>query len=227
MKKYTINDKYFENIDNERKAYWLGLLWADGSINKSSKACKTPNRLQISQNKDNKDVLYEFVKDLNSNYPVLHTMKPSGYNSKGEFYELRINNTKIVSDLMNKGFDRKDRRIKLPKIKPNLMNHFIRGYFDGDGCLSLYDQKRGHYITKRHELSFTGYTEFIKELQNVLEINTKVTKNVKLKTYKRTLKSSSLRYGGKQSIDEIYNYMYKDATIYNKNKHNKFITLYS
>lgn len=89
------------------------------------------------------------------------------------------------------------------------------------------NKKRENSVTKRHELSFTGYTEFMIEIQHVLEANTKVTKNVKLKTYKRTLKSSSLRYGGKPSIDEIYNYMYKDATIYNKNKYNKFITLYS
>ena len=31
-KKYTVNENYFENIDNEEKAYWLGFLYADGYV---------------------------------------------------------------------------------------------------------------------------------------------------------------------------------------------------
>jgi hypothetical protein len=32
-KKYNFNENYFEKIDTEEKAYWLGFITADGSIN--------------------------------------------------------------------------------------------------------------------------------------------------------------------------------------------------
>lgn len=31
-RKYDVNKEYFTDIDTENKAYWLGFLWADGSI---------------------------------------------------------------------------------------------------------------------------------------------------------------------------------------------------
>ena len=32
MSEYNYNEKYFEEINTERKAYWLGFLYADGYI---------------------------------------------------------------------------------------------------------------------------------------------------------------------------------------------------
>ena len=33
-RKYTLNQKFFEEIDSKEKAYWLGFLYADGYISK-------------------------------------------------------------------------------------------------------------------------------------------------------------------------------------------------
>ena len=32
MSEYNYNEKYFETIDSEHKAYWLGFLYADGYV---------------------------------------------------------------------------------------------------------------------------------------------------------------------------------------------------
>lgn len=32
--KYSVNDSYFENIDSEDKAYFLGFIMADGNLAK-------------------------------------------------------------------------------------------------------------------------------------------------------------------------------------------------
>ena len=34
-RKYNVNDSYFEKIDTEHKAYWLGFIYADGYIIKN------------------------------------------------------------------------------------------------------------------------------------------------------------------------------------------------
>ena len=38
--KYTYQQNYFENIDSEHKAYWLGFFYADGYVNKTDSAVR-------------------------------------------------------------------------------------------------------------------------------------------------------------------------------------------
>ena len=45
MQKYSLNDDYFSVIDNEHKAYWLGFLYADGSLSKTAPRCSGHNRI--------------------------------------------------------------------------------------------------------------------------------------------------------------------------------------
>lgn len=45
------NEHFFHNIDTEEKAYWLGFIFADGSIIKTSKNMDKYNRLSICLSK--------------------------------------------------------------------------------------------------------------------------------------------------------------------------------
>lgn len=36
LRKYSLNESYFEKIDSEEKAYFLGFLFSDGSVSKYS-----------------------------------------------------------------------------------------------------------------------------------------------------------------------------------------------
>lgn len=218
-RKHTLNINYFQNIDSEQKAYWLGLLWADGSMSKTTPRCSGKNRLTLTQNETNKYHLEQLRYDINSSKPLRQTK--SSYSSS-KLFTLEINCRKLCSDLEYLGFTIKDERKSIPNIPKHLIHHFIRGYFDGDGCLSIYTQNINNVKINRQELSFTGNPEFIKKLKSYLT-NTLNLSKTKIKSYKRTSKATTLRYGKISDIQKIYDYLYKDSTRFLKSKHKKFM----
>lgn len=243
-RKYSINENYFENIDTEEKAYWLGFIWADGSITKTAKRCSGPNRFTLAQKIEEIQHLTTFAKTIASDVKI-HIREPM---PGKKIASLDINSRPFCMNLEKLGYGTKAVRIHIPNMQKNLRRHFIRGYFDGDGCLSLYEQyvkkwtiqKQEFSITdnpvlqyvnkwviQRQEFSITGNPVLISEIQEILNQETSVAKEVKPKSYKRTAAVVSLRYGKKADIDTLFNYLYNDATIYLESKHEKFIEYYS
>ena len=55
-----------------------------------------------------------------------------------ETFGIDINSTKICNDLVNLGigYRKTYKELHIPKIKQELVRHFIRGYFDGDGTIT-------------------------------------------------------------------------------------------
>jgi hypothetical protein len=142
-KKYQVDDNYFSVIDTEEKAYWLGFLYADGYVR-----IKNNRSGQLKLKLSSKDRIHIelFNRCLSSNYPIkdnISIIKYKGSLSKSNVSELSIYNTKIVNDLVYNGcFSNKTFSIRLPNIDKSIIRHFIRGYFDGDGCISI--SKKGH-----------------------------------------------------------------------------------
>ncbi len=68
-RKYSFDEDYFEIIDNEHKAYWLGFLYADGYVNSQ----KSSFELRVQE----KDLshLEKFKKDINGEIPIRKTVK--------------------------------------------------------------------------------------------------------------------------------------------------------
>ena len=66
-KKYTINENYFEIIDDERKAYWLGFLMADGTMREHKTGCL---QLSFELCEDDKYIIEQFNCDINSTYQI-------------------------------------------------------------------------------------------------------------------------------------------------------------
>ena len=130
---HNLDEDYFSKIDNEEKAYWLGFLWADGSINKTAKRAAAANRLTLAQKHAEKSHLQKFLDALHADYSI-KTRKSTN------ICAVDINSRQLCDDLMQLGYGTKENRTKIPKIPALLMPHFIRGYFDGDGCLSIYEQ---------------------------------------------------------------------------------------
>ena len=70
--KYTYNKDFFEVIDTEEKAYWLGFIFADGYVNQSKNelgGCIN-NELGIELSVKDIDHLKKFNKSLNGNVQV-------------------------------------------------------------------------------------------------------------------------------------------------------------
>lgn len=222
-RRHTINEQYFTKIDSPEKAYWLGFLWADGNITKTAPRASGPNRLRIAQKWAERKHLQEFLKALQSNYAFTCIHHTGGH----DVAQLDINSRPICESLEKLGYGTKSQRTQLPNIPNNLMSHFIRGYFDGDGCLSIYTQTIKKWTIKKQEWSLTGHHVLMENIQKTLTDQAGVTATVKLKYYKRSPETASLRYGKKADVVKLYDYMYQNATVYLSSKHQKFVEFFS
>lgn len=202
---YSANSNYFETIDSEHKAYWLGVFFADGNVTKEHNA--------IRLNSVDKEWLDLFISDIEYT-GTYHTETHKKY--KKEIYCLRINDTKLSNDLCSIGCTpAKTLTIKFPSLQKDLVPHFIRGYFDGDGSVGIYvNDKEKNYYTLRSSFC-CGSEKFLSTLVNLLPTNYKELK-------KR--KDSSLwtiSFSVKDSLS-LYNYLYSEATVYLNRKKCKF-----
>lgn len=206
---YNINEKYFENIDNEEKAYWLGFLYADGCVRFHK---KRSGHLKLKLKQSDKKWIEKFNLCLNSTYPIKDGMEILKHNNKEYkcFYSVvNIYNTKMVKDLYNLGcMNNKTQKIRLPELNIELMRHFIRGYFDGDGCISKMSVGYNCY-----GLSIVSNTNFIldvkKHLEDIFDANF---------SYKQNKKYSVLIISDRENRENFYHYIYKNSTIYLERK---------
>lgn len=210
-RKYDIDHNYFETIDTQDKAYILGLLAADGCNYISEKETKVILELT------DQDIINNISNIIQPSKKAI--IKPFRYliqdnkiiNAKST-YRLVLQSKKISNDLINLGVSpKKSLNLKFPEIKEDLINHFIRGFFDGDGGVYSYKNKIN--------ISFVGGESFLKELQNVLikHLNiskTKITKNSKSNAY-------YFSFSAKDDIIKFYNWIYKDAILYINRKKEK------
>jgi hypothetical protein len=140
-RKYRINENYFDTINSQEKAYFLGLLYADG--------CNTTNEYEIRLGLQTKDkALVERLRDVlfPDGRPLRHIK--SHIDKKGmkcgEMWELTVRNKHMSGMLERHGMvARKTFVLAFPEwLRPDLVPHFIRGYNDGDGCIeSAYKQQ--------------------------------------------------------------------------------------
>lgn len=207
-----INHTYFECINNEHKAYWLGFILADGSVRHHTEKGRCYS-LRVELKYLDKYLLEELIKDLGSNKIVKETFGGNGFNNekytkpKHNCY-VSFNSEQIFKDLNKYGIIQNKTKLitDIPKIPQELMQHFIRGYFDGDGTVYLNSKCR----TLR--VAFYGTYSFISNLRNYLaqEINLNMCKV----TQQQNADVSFVSYCAKNNIKVLYEYMYKDATIF-------------
>jgi hypothetical protein len=156
-------------------------------------------------------------------------------------YRLAIVSNKMSKDLSNLGaIPNKSLILEFPKNIPDeLMCHFIRGYFDGDGCIwngkpkrmiVKNERKPGEFREKlvhNVKFNFTGNPKFINDLQDYL-INKLGFKKTKL-NFSGKAKSGThctMEYSGRKQTKKLFDYMYSNANIYGIRKYNKFLEIF-
>lgn len=203
VRKYTINKYYFDEIDTEEKAYWLGFLYADGCVFRRS--------LLVRLSSIDKGHLEKLKKCLDSDAPI-KTGKQNSFGAITEYVILEINNAYMVNSLKRlECIENKTHTLKYPIIEifPEKFQYdFIRGFLDGDGSIkhTKLNKKRG-LIDKLYEVSFTGTEKMLKGIQSVLKTNTIPKENKKKHCWE-------YRFGGNLQVIEILNKLYKNATVY-------------
>lgn len=208
LRKYTINHNYFDIIDNEHKAYWLGFLMADG-YNKEDR-----NAIVLSLQKEDEYILKEFLKDVGSNKEISYV-----YNKQFDSYSAKayVNSVHMSQQLSKLGVvQNKSFICKYPYeyIPQELEHHFIRGLFDGDGCISFtMGGVNKNKVHGRFSIA-NGSKDFLEDIYNIVNINDMhIYKNHNIYDF------TTCKYS---NIKQMYNYLYKDATIYLTRKQNKF-----
>ena len=210
------NEDYFETIDTEAKAYFLGFIMTDGNV--SIRHCSSPAiRLQI-QTSDN-----YILEKLKLEYGTDN--KISICNRKTSMSELRVHSKKMAQDLEKYGVvpcKTGKEQFPINKIPKYLIRHFLRGFFDGDGWVTITTHGKSK---PRLNVGFCGNVNVIPQIKDYL------TKELGVYNLKPTFKErdnlSSIIYGSKNDVKKLYDYFYQDATIYLTRKKDKFDFYYA
>lgn len=203
MRRKKFNEDYFEVIDTPEKAYFLGFIFADGCLIDNPKEYRYKLNIKI-HNKD-EDILERFISLLDSEVEI--------WRSKNrEISEIGFSSKKMINDLKNIGvYQNKTYTIEYPKIDEKLERHFLRGYFDGDGCIRINEDKRDQ--SKRGDLRIVGGSvKFIETLNErmgkLFGVNVNKLYGPKNKQYK------FVGWAGMSDIEQIYNGFYSDTDLF-------------
>ena len=111
--------------------------------------------------------------------------------------------------------------LKFPTIEQvpiELIHHFMRGYFDGDGCICISNNQAYFTVIGTPEF-LNGYEYYLLKTLN------RTTPNKRKHTKRHHEQTEWIVYGGNKQCKKIYDYLYKDATIYLDRKKQKFISI--
>lgn len=143
---FNLKIDYFKVIDTVEKAYFLGLMYADGSVGvRKSVECGNDYSFRISLQEDDKYILEKFRIEIGisklKKQKLSKNSYPSGKNyERCNMFALNVYRREFVTNLINLGVipNKTYNELKIPNIPVYLVPHFIRGYFDGDGCIGVY-----------------------------------------------------------------------------------------
>jgi hypothetical protein len=218
--KYTVNEDFF-STDSEAGFYVAGFMAADGNVF-HGKQFKT-SLLTVGLSSSDREHLVKMKTVMDFTGPI------SDYSYWNDSYKAMTNSSwikiycskKLVSDIGSK-FNVLPQKTFTYTFPINIINHemvrhFIRGYFDGDGCF---------YVPKdiHHSISFEllGTQSFLETVKKILEQECGFQSKVRVIKTKNIYR---LRYSGKEQLIKIANYLYGDSTIYLQRKFDKIAYL--
>ena len=211
-RKYFFDFNYFEKIDDEKKAYWLGFLYADGNIVKQDNRGYGEQEFKISVAKRDEEILEKYKEDLKSTYPLRYDESSHKQNPKNQIQVIcSYRSQKTVEDLKKLGcVENKSLILTFPneqQVPNEFIYDFIRGYFDGDGSITSYQGK--------YNINIVGTKDFISKLATYFEGGS---------VYQDKRKENSWYYnlGGNHQVLKFYHLLYDNSTRYLKRKYDKF-----
>ncbi len=214
-RKYKINESFFDFIDSEEKAYILGLFYADGSNNiRRFKA-------YISLSEVDVDILYKIRSLISPDKPLLYSKRNDGNSNHKNRYMFYIDNKHISKQLENLGcVTNKTFKITFPNwIDNDLIHHFVRGYFDGDGHIGIYNNKA--------RISVVSTESFCNKLKSIIENIGIKCSDLYCRFPERENSTRDFRITGNKNVLSFLIWIYRDATIYMERKYKKYQELIS
>jgi hypothetical protein len=214
-----VNSLFFDVIDCELKAYWLGFLVADACIGKSAESRRS---LRFYLAAKDEQAIRQFIQDIDYKGKI---REPDV--SRGQF-GVCFNNEHLCGRLIEIGYlDWKSNgNPKLFEFIPNeLKRHFIRGFFDGDGCIS---GRKKRLKSGQDRISY--YFNFVAnknhtDVMNALERYVSESVDLPLKGVKVRSTCVSFGWNGNKQVERFGRWLYRGATRYLRRKFDGFQAL--
>lgn len=223
VRKWSLKEDYFDCIDTQNKAYILGFLYADGYNDVKKKAI----RLQLRY--DDKEILEKINLELGSNRPLKFIncsckVAKNGFVSK-DMYSLEVYGTHICDSLNNLGMTQgKSLTLKFPVfLDDDLIRHFIRGYFDGDGSFSYSNANS----SQRYQglVTITSTENFCLECLSYIRSKINVGGSIFDSSCHNGI-TKVISIGGNVQCKLFLDWLYEDSEMYLKRKHDKYLNAY-
>lgn len=208
-RKYKIREDYFDKIDKQEKAYFLGMLYSDGSHYPKN------NEIALYLHKKDIDVLKKLIKQLYIDERPL-------IKKKTNLLGFKIINKHISKKMLEyKIIQKKAATLRFPDfLNKEMVRHFIRGYLDGDGFISIKKRKLKTRLKRFGTIGLTGCYDFCNDAKKVL------SDNINLKSYTygpRWNNHGSLEIFKQHDVLKFLNWIYEDSSIHMDRKYNKYL----
>jgi len=189
---------FFKTVDTEAKAYALGLMFSDGCIYSAG------NRKYINFSSKDHELVETFRALLKSEHNI--------YQSRGS-YSIVIGGQELYDDLRRWGLEERKswEDYGIPKIPKELLRHFLRGIYDGDGCIFL-SEIQGRY-TYLHIALTCASPRFLREVKQVLEEN-----SISCQKIRKDRANYRLQVGDQSSVKKMVEYLYRSSNYFLKRK---------
>ena len=199
-----LDETVFDQLTPE-SLYWIGLLFADGHIEK--------NEFSVSLTLDNKDYehLEKFKAFLKSNRKITK--------DKGDCSRVRINSKKLWNRLKELGFTHNKSEVGKPHSLLKNSRDFWRGVVDGDG--GVYNYEYGSQVSLCGTLE--TIFDFIIFCSENLKIKDKYPSTTSKDGYKKENFFQVHYYS--ENCKKVLDLLYKDATVYLERKYNTYLEM--
>ena len=195
--------KIFETIDTEEKAYWLGFLYADGSVGSKE------HKIELG-------LAEQDLKQIEKFRDFIGIMNKISYRPSTKSYRYSFRSESCKEDLIRQGcVPKKSLILKFPtneQVPLKLIKHFIRGYFDGDGWFTNTEEC--------FQVGIIGTEDFIKGFLDSIEIE---NKNNKIFNVHRENGAKRYVFGAYQDVLNFLNWIYKDSNVYLDRKYEHYL----
>lgn len=227
LRRHNINENFFDSIDSQEKAYFLGFLFADGNNNRKK------GTISIGLKYTDRDIL-EVLKNLiyNSQKELLYIdgcskkgPRNTIINSKPQ-YRLVIFSTHMCRTLEELGCtSRKTYKATISQVilDSKFFKHFLRGFFDGDGHIGL-SKKSSRSDRLYGQISICGLENILLLLQEKIVKEIPGIESVIIDSYNNKV-VKDYRIVKKDDIAKFLDWIYEDATILLKRKYDTYLEL--
>lgn len=194
-------EDYFDVIDTEEKAYFLGLMFTDGSIVLDKTKKRSP-QISLSLKVLDINIIQKFREELNIESSIIYDKREGK-----ESAILSFRSKQMAESLEEYGIiPRKTYLTKhLPKVPDIFLKDFLRGCLDGDG--SIYKEKK----SKKIRIDFCSYHKSVcEDFRNMCDtLLGEVNKN-KIANYGSAF---HIRYNTQAIVGQLATALYKDSKI--------------